>query len=321
MGADHGSGGAIARRARQRLVAEVLRRVYRDREGARMPTAVLAGTGRSGTTWVAELIDSQVPCRLLFEPFHPGKVEAYRHFHYFQYMAPEGDNAELLGFCRRLLAGEVRGPWVDGHLAHLRPRLRLIKDIRPTPMLRWLHRHFPQVPILYTIRHPCAVVLSRMRLKWATDADVAEFLRQPDLVRDHLQPFLPVIRNASTEEEKHAVVWCVCNLVPLRQFADGGWTLLFYEHLRERPEVEVPRIFRALGVEHGDDVYQALRRPSRTTRSAGGPAGAGRAEAADWQRSLTPAQIGRVMRIVAGFGLDHLYGETPAPLATAAPSP
>jgi hypothetical protein len=305
---------ALARRARQWLVSELLRRVHRDRYADTIPTAILAGSGRSGTTWVAELIDSQVPCRLLFEPFHPGKVGAYRRFHYFQYMPPEGVDDELLAFCRRLFAGEVRGPWVDGHLAHLRPRLRLVKDIRPTLMLRWIQRNFPEVPILYILRHPCAVVLSRMRLNWATDEDVAQFLCQPDLVGDHLEPFLHVIEGARTEEEKHAVIWCVSNLVPLRQFEDCAWTLVFYEHVRSQPEVEVPRIFRALGVEPRDDALQAARRPSRTTRNYGEPARSERTGAADWQRSLSPGQIERICRIVAAFGLEHLYGNSAMPL-------
>jgi hypothetical protein len=304
---------ALVRRIRQRMLAEVLRRVYRDRRGSGLPTALLIGAGRSGTTWIAEIIDSQIPCRVLFEPFHPGKVEAYRRFHYFQYMAPGEENEDLRAFCDRLFTGQLRGAWMDGHLAHLRPRMRLVKDIRPTLMLRWIHLRFPDVPILYTIRHPCAVVQSRLRLNWATDADIAEFLRQPDLVDDHLRPYLPVIESAVTDEEKHAVVWCISNLVPLRQFAEGGWTLLFYETMRQYPEVEVPRMFRALGVEYRKDVFTALRRPSRTTRDAGVAKGA-RSHVAAWQHALTTAQIDRIRRIVAGFELDYLYGDSTLPL-------
>jgi hypothetical protein len=306
---------ALMRRVRQRLTAEFLQRVYRDRCGTAMPTAVLVGTARSGTTWLAELIDSQVPCRLLFEPFHPGKVPAYSGYRYFQYMPPDADDVQLQEFCSGLLEGRLSGPWIDGHLAHLRPRLRLVKDIRPTLMLKWLSLRFPAVPIIYAIRHPCAVVASRLRLGWATDEDLAEFLRQPLLVREHLEPFLKVIERARLPEEKHAAIWCISNIVPLRQFASGGWTLVFYEAVHHRPEQELSRLFGAFGATYGPDVHTAMRRPSRTTRTLGAARVATQArQGLQWERHLTTDQIRRVYDIVAAFGLDHLYGESPMPL-------
>ena len=43
-------------------------------------TVFLAGTGRSGTTWLAGLINHDQSYRDVFEPFHPGKVEALGGF-------------------------------------------------------------------------------------------------------------------------------------------------------------------------------------------------------------------------------------------------
>jgi hypothetical protein len=276
-----------------------------------MPTAMVVGSGRSGTTWIAEVIDSQVPCRLMFEPFNPHRVPECSRFEYFQYMRPGEENADLLAFCRALVRGDLRGRWIDGKLARLRPRLRLIKDIRPTPMLRWLIDRFADLPVVYVLRHPCAVVASRLRLDWETDADIERFLRQPTLVADHLGPFLPAIERARTPEEKHAVVWCLSNLVPLRQCAGSRWLLLYYEELQQQPETEIPKIFEALDAEFDRSVFTALRRPSRTTRA--GPRQASGADA--WRRMLTPAQADNVLAVVDAFGLGHIYGESVMPLA------
>lgn len=313
----------VGRRIRQRIASEVCRRLSRDAAGAATPTAMVVGTGRSGTTWVAEVIDAQVRCRLIFEPFNPDQVKEFRHFRHFLYMRPDQDDPELLRFCHAVTSGELRGEWVDGHLAHLSSDLRLIKDIRPTLMLRWLANRFPNVPILYVLRHPCAVVLSRMRLNWATDVDVRRFTDQPLLVEDHLRPYLAVIDGAQTPEEKHAVVWCLSNLIPLRQFASGGWTLLHYERLRQEPEVELPRMFGALGMEFDARVSWALNRPSRTTRLAG--CRLLNTSEPDWTRDLTTGQVDRILAIVRAFGLEYLYGDSvmpataPADLALAAP--
>ena len=60
-----------------------------------------------------------------------------------------------------------------------------------------------------------------MELGWDTDSDIEPFLSQPDLVEDHLRDHLDIIQTANTDEEKHAIIWCVSNLVPLKQFITG----------------------------------------------------------------------------------------------------
>jgi hypothetical protein len=295
----------LARRARQRLQSELYRRRFRDPGPGSVPTAMIVGAARSGTTWVAEIIDSQIPCRLMFEPFNPERVPEFGPFQHFQYMRPDAEHAELLAFCSQLVSGALRGRWVDRHLTHLDPRLRLIKDIRPLLMLRWFNGRFPQVPLVFLLRHPCAVVLSRMRLRWATDEDIWRLLRQPELVTDHLAPFSDVIDRARTDEEKHAVIWCVSNLVPLRQFAAGGLPILHYERLRHEPETEVPRLFQTLGLGFDEHVFGALGRPSRTSQRAVPDAAM---DANGWMQALTSTQVRRVLDIVSAFGLYHLYG-------------
>jgi hypothetical protein len=257
-----------------------------------------------------------MPCRLMFEPFNPDRVAEFRPFQYFQYMRADQEHASLLSFCKAVVGGQIRGRWVDGYVTHIFPRLRLIKDIRPTLMLRWFHDRFPDVPLLYVLRHPCAVVLSRMRLKWATDDDVRRFLCQPQLVADHLQPYLEVIERARTDEEKHALVWCLSNVVPLRQFAQGGWTLVYYERLRQQPEREIPTLFGGLDIDFDSGVFSKLRRPSRTTRHAPRRTqGAG--DGGSWKRDLTTAQVDRVLAVVEAFGLGHIYGDSTLPLVSA----
>jgi hypothetical protein len=64
--------------------------LYRDTVGRLDRSMIVAGTARSGTTWLAEIIASQVPCRIMFEPFQPRKVQAYSQFEYFQYLRLTG---------------------------------------------------------------------------------------------------------------------------------------------------------------------------------------------------------------------------------------
>lgn len=287
-------------------------KVYRDQHADTHRSIIVAGAGRSGTTWLGEVIASQGPWRLMFEPFHPQQVADYSLFNYFQYMRPNEDNRRLLAYTHRVLTGDIRHPWIDGYVEHLFPKYRLIKDIRICLLLRWIREHFPDVPIVFIIRHPCAVVSSRLKLKWATDHDIEPFLQQPQLIEDFLSSKLPVIRGATTDEQKHAIVWSVSNLVPLEQFRDDGLKVVFYEDLLLRPESEIPALFEALNLPFGPSVYRYLHRASMKAVRDSAVIG-GRDAITGWRRFLSEQQINNILDVVRAFGLDHLYGNADTP--------
>ena len=225
----------------------------------------MAGTGRSGTTWLSRIIGSQLSARVMFEPFHSRYVPEFGGFHYFQYMRPEADNERLHAYCERVLSGRIRDRWIDREVDVIRPQFRIVKEIRMNLFLRWFSIRFPDVPLLFVVRHPCAVVASRMQWGWGSDSDLASFLVQPALVEDFLADKMDIIEGARTEAQKHALVWCISNLVPLRQFAGTELPVFPYERMVDRPEEEVPRLFGAIGQDYAPSVFKALRRPSSST--------------------------------------------------------
>ena len=68
--------------------------------GDHKSSVFLAGSGRSGTTWVSAVINHQGAYRLVFEPFHPGKVRMMRGFRRRQYLRP-GDRREEEGVAQQ----------------------------------------------------------------------------------------------------------------------------------------------------------------------------------------------------------------------------
>jgi hypothetical protein len=157
------------------------------------------------------------------------------------------------------------------------------------------------------------VVESRLRLRWATDSDIASFLAQPKLVQDHLADKLDLIASVDTDVGKHAVVWCISNLVPLRQFAAGGLTLLFYEDLCRQPEIELNRVFGALG-RLEQQPGRRLTQPSSTTTVASAVLAAG-TPPLQAARTLDARDTAIVMDIVEAFGLAGLYDAAGRPVS------
>lgn len=268
----------------------------------------LAGSGRSGTTWVADIVNHRRDYRLIFEPFHPGKVALCEGFASKQYLRPGDRREEYLEPARRILTGEIRNPWTDRFHRGFLARRRLIKDIRANLLLGWMRANFPGMPMTLLLRHPCAVVASRLALGWSDN--LSETMAQEALVEDFLTPFEDEIKGARDAFERHLFLWCVDNYVPLMQFGPGEIHISFYEQLVADPMGETERLFAFLGGEAGERVAHALQRPSPLTRDGTVPGGA-RLDA--WRRSLTEVQVRRAVEILGLFGLDRVYGEGTMP--------
>ena len=272
--------------------------------GDHTETVFLAGSGRSGTTWLSGLVNHDSGYRQVFEPFHPGKVEDFRGFGSKQYLRPGDRREEFLEPARKAVTGQLRSGWTDRGGA-LVVRRRLVKDIRANLLLGWLAENFPGMPIVLLMRHPCAVVSSRLALGWRDNLD--EAMGQGDLVEDHLLPVEERIRAARDPFERHLFLWCIDNHVPLRQFSPGAIHLCFYENLVLDPEPELRRLFAFVGRDFDDGVLGKLGRPSFTSRWGERPSVDG------WRSRVSGERLEGAVEVLGLFGLDRVYGAGPMP--------
>jgi Sulfotransferase family len=261
----------------------------------------LAGSGRSGTTWVSNIINHGGGYRVVFEPFHPDKVRACKAFGRKQYLRPDDRREEYLEPARRVLTGGLRHPWTDRFNTKFVARRRLIKDIRANLLLGWMRENFPGLPIVLLLRHPCAVAASRLALGWRDN--LSETMEQEELVEDFFVPMQADIRDARGAFECHVFSWCVENYVPLRQFGPGEIHLAFYEMFLTHPEDEIRRLFTFLGEDFDERVYRALQRPSPVSRKGESPS------VETWRRWVSDSQLQRAVEILGLFGLDRIYDE------------
>lgn len=271
---------------------------------------ILAGSGRSGTTWVEEVLNYDNEYRVLFEPFHSRKIRLLREWRYRQYLPETETGEKFLRPAEAILSGQIRDGWIDRFNTRVLVRKRLIKDIRAHLILKWIRRNFPEIPIILLLRHPCAVTSSKLKLDWETHLE--DFLGQDELMRDHLGPFKTQIESAADAFDQHIFMWCIENYVPLRQFSDGGLLVVFYEELCLNPAPEIERLFSHVGKVPSPEAVQALARPSALSRKDSAIQ-SGADLIGSWRRSISAQHVKRAVEILELFGLDSLYGADPAP--------
>lgn len=234
---------------------------------------VVAGSGRSGTTWLMNVLASARGVQPIFEPLYPIWSETARSLTGFRgddrrylsshYLRPADAHDEWRAYLGDLLTGKVRSYWTDFERTSFFPARFAIKLIRANLMLGYLYDQF-QPRLVYITRHPCAVVAARVNLGWR--ADVSDLLAQVELVEDHLRAHVDKIAVERDPLGTHAVWWAVENAVASRELATRPHYRITYEELCQRP-VELARdLADWLGIVLPRRLQPIARRPSRLSR-------------------------------------------------------
>lgn len=306
----------------------------------RQPPIFVVGSGRSGTTWVGDVLASCADCIPIFEPMRTASVAEVPRWGLQSglpgpYLRAQGYHPEWAAFLADLLTGKISNSWTRQdwtrvpklwtrwpplerfgyRLAKIPYQYRekgaarfIIKEIRANLMLEWLECQ-DDVRIVYLVRHPCAVIGSRMRLG-VTDwgADLGEILCQSQLMADFLEPFRPLIEKSTSLLRRQAILWCVENLVPIRQVATRDWLAFCYEEFVWEPGPAFEQLLRSLGLE---PTGKTQRAKARLVSSPSPDFGA----LQPWHAPLSEHQGEEVLEACAEFGLD-LYGRQRQPLCT-----
>jgi hypothetical protein len=293
----------IRRRIGQRIVF--------DLDANHRSSIFLAGTGRSGGTWLSEILNQQNDYRLVFEPFHAKRAPWMKAYPERPYLRPEEHDPEFMRLARAVVTGRVRHPWTERFNRRFVAHRRLIKEDYANLMMKWLHVNFPGMPLILLLRHPCAVALSFETHKYR--GACTALLEQDHLVEDFLDPYVDEIRKARDTFERTLFLWCVETLVPLKQMGPKEVQVVFFENLVRHPEAELGRLYAYLGRSMAGLDMTKLKTPSLTARRASSAVWTGADPAEAWLQKVSPERRARAAEILSWFGLDGIYGDAPMP--------
>ncbi len=297
------------------------------------PIAIL-GFGRSGTTWLSDIVSKILGGLILFEPLHPQVCDFAAEVCY----APSSialANKNLLDHWRRALGGEIRQRWLlrnhllspledvsAGFVDMVWEQCQVIgfKEIRANFMIAALIEQL-NARVVYILRHPCAVLASIRRRRnfwnefgwerhWAMFCQRIVFGWPEAPVR--LATQRQVIENARTPLEQQAVMWGVSALLAAAQLDRFGLPVFRYEDFYRQPFETTRRLLAYLGC-GSQPIHPAhLFVPSMTTlRTLHGLAQsesdiAARGMRVFWE-GLTEAEVQAVLAIARQFDLERWY--------------
>lgn len=260
---------------------------------------IIAGSGRSGTTWIQDALSETNQLRTIFEPLHPQAVsEAFPYAG--RYLASGDEVAGLEVLLDKVFSGEFHSIWTD---YRIRPRLLkpslerfsspgnakalftewwvaieryirfrrkinapliLVKMIRANLMLGWLREKY-DARIVFVTRHPGAVVESKLRIggiSW-DPMPVLDHYRKPGVLGEYGKRYAALLSEDLNPAEAHTLIWCIENQLPLEQANKQGFLLVYYEHLANHGEREWKRIIDALDLEVSPYGSLIVDRPSQ----------------------------------------------------------
>lgn len=288
----------------------------------------IAGSGRSGTTWVLDALARANGLTTIFEPLHPAVSQAGTRFAYSA-LGPDAIEPDLealfydvtrtrsLGLWTRhrgrsdLLfpkvtdlfdANGLRALWghwhffVKGHRTIPPGRYReqpIVKCIRANLMLAWIRNNVTS-RIAFIIRHPAEVIHSQLSGSpdlWDPFPILNRYSGDEQFEQITGGRYRHLLRRQLSRPEAHAAAWVIENQIPIEQAKNGTIGVFRHDELVANPADSWPKLCKALGL---------IQIPSFTHLNA--PSQQGRGRTRKWAFSQPDAHA--IQEIFDSVGFD-----------------
>ncbi len=301
------------------------------------PIAVL-GFGRSGTTWVSDILSKCLGGLILFEPMFPSALPDAEKYCYSDGEG-QASATKLNQHLQDVLSGRNHARWllrnhvnhpvdeVDGlFLESIWDECRIIgfKEIRANFMLARVTQEWG-FNTLFVLRHPIAVISSLQGRPgfWRGDFGglnnhynmFTERVLKNIRYRAHFSDIdLRELSALKHVEEKEAVLWAATHKIVLEDLKNFQIPTLFYEDLFAHPFRVTRQLFTALGIDslnlHPAYIFTPSMATMRTTHDlyySNNPLSI-RGPSMFWEDKLNNEEIRRIVRIIEMFGVNLYDG-------------
>jgi hypothetical protein len=284
---------------------------------------IISGFGRSGTTWVSDIISKSLGGIILFEPDHPIVFDQSIDFLYAADLS-EDSGKELIFHLNQVFKKKKKNPWLLRN--HLSTENELSSDfmnmiwnesrILGYKVIRWNHllpELYSQISkrIIFIIRHPLAVVSSLIKRKrffeeFGFERHWSHFKKKNPLKSVDLNNYenLPL-------PEKFASMWAVSNIKALESLSKMDLPFFQYEKIYTRPYIETRKMLKFLGYSDTEIHPSYLFYPSMSTLKTYHTLSADFSFSDEmplekfWSSSIDTDEANRLINIVKEIAINH----------------
>lgn len=229
---------------------------------------ILFATPRGGSTWFMQLITSQPGFRYCDEPLdmRSSEIRKYSCINDWSELYDAESSVKIKRYFTGLMDGSLDfrnpNPFKPGYrLLTNRVVLKVIHG--SVDRINWLKNEL-DVKVLYCLRHPIAVAMSRKELPFL------DYFLTSDLKNRFTREqtdFAAQIINAGTHLDKGVLAWCIHNSIPLQDIS-SDWAVATYEQAVVDPAPVVNYLCAKLELDRPDLIYKQLNVPSPVVRES-----------------------------------------------------
>ncbi len=277
----------------------------------------IVGLPRSGTTWLASILNTAQGVKYFYEPFNPLRVpEALPHL--MKYLRANDTDPSYSSFCQAAFSGRLKNQLVYkkmakpycrfGNALRSLPGRVMVKDVHSLMSLAWIQKTIQPV-ILVVIRHPCAVAASWFRY-FNLDVELRglhSIFNQPSLMEDHLYPYEHLFYETVDFWQKIAVYWgAVYHVIFQQSKRYPHWKIIRHEDLCHNPTQAFKELFSQLNLcwTHQTDSLLKLS-TSQDSHRPYIPFRVSAAEPMKWKKELAPWQIEKIKHFTQPFEIPY----------------
>lgn len=281
---------------------------------------IILGFGRSGTTWISDIISKITNSLILFEPLHP----SVNYNKNLSYIYIKNNNIKLKNHLNLCLNKKIKKPWllrnyiqyditknnIDYNLIqniYNNCNINGFKSIRLNFAINWLKKTYKNSNIIFLIRNPYAVYSSICKRNfweygWPNTYNL--WIKQAEKILNDYYPIYTkyLYQDNNTYEQKICIMWSVTNKIAM---LNNNILIKKYEDIYLNPFKEIKNIFSNFSININSIHPSYIFSPSITTNKT--IHGLKNINLSNFYIDLSKNEINNINKVLFNFDMEYLY--------------
>ena len=197
-------------------------------------TVFISSFGRSGSTFLAQLLNYKRDYRILFEPLKEHEQYGFDFEQWIPTSERSTTRQDIIHYFSNMMAGKLSSNWIDRDNKAGIYTKRIVKEVRSNLLIPWLTETFPFVRFIVLLRNPFDVYNSWTKSGWENGFELRDILSKIRWGQTFDTTFYQDFLNEQNEFLCFIYAWIIYNYPPLKLTANDNLLVVKYEDLLDK---------------------------------------------------------------------------------------